>query len=356
MPPPELTLSFFIEDGDTDTAASLSSPWEEPESRVFPVGLIKLNPFSIGPGSQRVGKGQVEVEISYTPKEISPLGTWRVWSVREEIAGEHSLIYVDKKDTGRCYGMEVIDIPSVQGLGDDININVAPDLCLRSGIQHPFIAPLKLAFVSSDCRLKLLAPLASGGYLFDHVQRERRLSTSQGRFYTAELVYIVEYLHGRNIILGSLKLDNILLDSSGHVSLCKPSLFGLDPGDGDCILHGTSQYSAPEDLLNGRATSRAGDWWSLGVILYELLTGMPPFYHKIISEQRRMILREDLQLPASLTSSARDILSKLLNKDPMHRFGVNGAVEVKTHPFSMMSSGMDAFGNMELASSHMMLM
>ncbi|KAK4861523.1 hypothetical protein LT330_003558 [Penicillium expansum] len=131
-----------------------------------------------------------------------------------------------------------------------------------------------------------------------------------------------------------MKPENILLDSSGHISLCKPGLFGLkseNMGDGDLILPGTAEYPAPE-VLNGHEASRAVDWWALGLILYEMLTGIPPFYHKDDGERRRRIIGQDLEFPESLPLTAKDILTKLLTKIPTQRLGTNGVTEVKAHP------------------------
>ncbi|EAU30169.1 predicted protein [Aspergillus terreus NIH2624] len=229
--------------------------------------------------------------------------------------------------------MEIIDIPCSahkQHSGENKpGIN-----SLRAGIQHPFIAPLTFALISLDGRSELLSPLGSGGYLSDHVQRDRRFGITKAKYYAAELVCVLEYLHAKNIILGSLNMEDILLDSSGHASLCKPSLFALDLcKDRDCIAPGTSEYPAPEILLNKRKASRAGDWWSLGIILHELLTGAPPFYHKDEEERRYRIIHDDLQLPISLPSSANNILTKLLDKDHTRRLGAHGLAELKTHPF-----------------------
>ncbi|KAF4213296.1 hypothetical protein CNMCM5878_000107 [Aspergillus fumigatiaffinis] len=339
-PASELTVSLFVRDSDSDASSS-----GEYENQSIPLGLIRLNPFLISSGKQKVdvqdGTGRVEVEVSYTQKEVSPLEAREMWSVRgENSSGDLDLIYVEKKDTGRSYGMKTVDIRTVHAViaaGSDANtdvVNMAPSLSLRSAIQHPFVAPLKFAFRSSEGALDLLSPLASGGFLFDHLQRERQFNAHKARFYAAELVCILEYLHeDKHIILNSLEPENILLDSSGHISLCKAGLFALELGDGDRILPGTPKYPAPETLLDDREASRAVDWWAFGIILYEMLMGIPPFYHKDGGERRHKILGQDLQLLESLPSTARDILTKLLDKDPIKRLGVNGAAEVKAHPF-----------------------
>ncbi|RDW72370.1 putative protein kinase [Aspergillus mulundensis] len=300
---------------------------EGSENQVISLGLITLDPFSLASEMQKLdiqnGTGKMEVQVLYTQKEPSSLEAREVW----DILGENSagLICVEKKDTGRSYGMETIDVRST----------AVDTETLQATIEHPFIAPLKFVF-RADPQLKLLSPLSSGGYLFDHLQRERIFDVSKARFYAAELVCILEFLHGRNIVLGSLEAENILLDVVGHISLCKPSLYSLKlssaGGDEDCICPGTSQYPPPETILDDKV-SRAGDWWALGIILSEMLMGLPPFYHKNDTDRRRKVLHQELQLPESMPSTARDILAGLLHKDPARRLGGNGVSEIKAHPF-----------------------
>jgi serum/glucocorticoid-regulated kinase 2 len=298
--------------------------------QVVILGSIKLNPFlePRTPSAKSVdvqnGTGKVLLEVSYVEKEILPLEDWKIWRVSEEV-NTGDLVHVKKEDTKRSYAMQTIPIDEeVPGL------DLAYSLCSR--VEHPFIAPLKFAFKSSK-GLSLLSALANGGHLFSHLQRERHFDVDIARFYAAELVCALEYLHDKGIILKSLKPENILLDSFGHVSLCCPGLFGLEMKGGERIMPGTPEYPAPEVLL-GQESSRKVDWWSLGIILYEILTGLPPFYHKDDDERRHKIIGESLpQLPDGLSPPARDFLVRLLHKDPEKRLGANGSSEVKAHAF-----------------------
>ncbi|KNG87541.1 putative protein kinase [Aspergillus nomiae NRRL 13137] len=315
-----LTLSLLIRRHKPDTGSTLSLSGEPFGPQCMSLGLVRLNPFLAGAGTQKV-------------KALDGTGGWKYPTPGKKFRLDGNLVYVQKQDSGRSYGMEITHIP--RSAHEQLSGENEPVInSLRAGIQHPFIAPLMFAFHCSDGRLELLSQLGSGGYLADHVQRERRFGITKARYYAAELICILEYLHAKNIILGSLKMENILLDSSGHVSLCKPSLFALDLSkDTDCIAPGTSAYQAPEILLNKREPSRASDWWSLGIILYELLTGAPPFYHKDEEERRYRIINVTLQQPVGLPSSTNDILTKLLDKDLTRRLGADGLAEVKAHPF-----------------------
>ncbi|OBT56011.1 hypothetical protein VE04_03031 [Pseudogymnoascus sp. 24MN13] len=315
----ELIVHLFVRNSDVSK-----------ECQVVLLGSIKLDPFlesrTLGTVAVDVqnGSGRVLLEVSYVAKEILPLDDWKMWRVSKEV-NTGDLVYVKKEDSGRSYAMKTIPIDQkVSGL--DLTYS------LYSRIEHPFIASLKFAFKSSK-GLSLLSGLADGGHLFSHLQRQRRFDVDVARLYAAELVCVLEYLHGKGIILASLKPENILLDSYGHASLCSPGLFGLELKDSDHIMPGTPEYPAPEVVL-GQETSREVDWWSLGIILYEMLTGLPPFYHAEADERERRIIGEPLpQLPNSLSPTARDILVGLLHKDPKKRLGANGSSEVKAHAF-----------------------
>lgn len=133
-----------------------------------------------------------------------------------------------------------------------------------------------------------------------------------------------------------MKPENILLDYSGHIALCDFGLCKLDMKDEDRTntFCGTPEYLAPE-LLLGQGYTKTVDWWTLGVLLYEMLTGLPPFYDENTNEMYRKILSEPLHFPSAevVPPSAKDLLTRLLNRKPDQRLGANGASEIKAHPF-----------------------
>jgi serum/glucocorticoid-regulated kinase 2 len=200
-------------------------------------------------------------------------------------------------------------------------------------IKHPFIVNLKFSFQSPE-KLYLVLAFVNGGELFKHLQDEGQFDEDRSRFYSAELLLALEHLHKYNIIYRDLKPENILLDYNGHIALCD---FGL------CKLHmtddektntfcGTPEYLAPE-LLIGEGYTKVVDWWTLGVLLYEMLTGLPPFYSENTNEMYRKILHEELSFPPEVSPVARALLTKLLNKNPEKRMGNHGAQEIKNDLF-----------------------
>ncbi|EDO00585.1 hypothetical protein SS1G_14455 [Sclerotinia sclerotiorum 1980 UF-70] len=204
-----------------------------------------------------------------------------------------------------------------------------------SQINNPFIVPLKFTFQSPD-KLYFVLAFVNGGELFHHLQKESRFDINRSRFYTAELLCALECLHGFNVIYRDLKPENILLDYSGHIALCDFGLCKLDMKDEDRTntFCGTPEYLAPE-LLLGQGYTKTVDWWTLGVLLYEMLTGLPPFYDENTNEMYRKILSEPLNFPGPeiVPPAAKDLLQKLLNRKPDQRLGANDASEIKAHPF-----------------------
>lgn len=202
-------------------------------------------------------------------------------------------------------------------------------------INNPFIVPLKFSFQSPE-KLYLVLAFVNGGELFHHLQREQRFDINRARFYTAELLCALECLHGFKVIYRDLKPENILLDYTGHIALCDFGLCKLDMKDEDRTntFCGTPEYLAPE-LLLGNGYTKTVDWWTLGVLLYEMLTGLPPFYDENTNDMYRKILQEPLTFPSSdiVPPAARDLLTRLLDRDPQRRLGANGAAEIKSHHF-----------------------
>nr|POE82435.1 serine/threonine-protein kinase gad8 [Quercus suber] len=243
------------------------------------------------------------------------------------------VMQVMKKDTQRIYALKTIRKQHIISRSE-----VAHTLAERSvlaQINNPFIVPLKFSFQSPE-KLYLVLAFVNGGELFHHLQKEQRFDINRSRFYAAELLCALECLHGFGVIYRDLKPENILVDYVGHIALCDFGLCKLDMKDEDKTntFCGTPEYLAPE-LLHGQGYTKAVDWWTLGVLLYEMLTGLPPFYDENTNEMYRKILSEPLHFPGPeiVPPAARDLLTRLLDRDATRRLGSNGAAEIKAHPF-----------------------
>uniref|UniRef100_A0A8C6PGG7 non-specific serine/threonine protein kinase n=1 Tax=Nothobranchius furzeri TaxID=105023 RepID=A0A8C6PGG7_NOTFU len=172
--------------------------------------------------------------------------------------------------------------------------------------------------------------------LFFHLSRDRVFTEDRARFYGAEIVSALEYLHSRNVVYRDLKLENLMLDKDGHIKitdfgLCKE---GITDGATMKTFCGTPEYLAPE-VLEDNDYGRAVDWWGLGVVMYEMMCGRLPFYNQDHERLFELILMEEIRFPKSLAPEGKALLAGLLKKDPKQRLGggPDDAKEVMTHKF-----------------------
>ncbi|KAL2757717.1 hypothetical protein ACRALDRAFT_2046449 [Sodiomyces alcalophilus JCM 7366] len=207
---------------------------------------------------------------------------------------------------------------------------------------HPFITNLLGSFSDRDT-LYMLLDYVPGGELFTYLRKMRRFGESTSKFYAAEIVLVLEYLHEQQgrVAYRDLKPENLLLDRNGHIKLVD---FGfakrLTNSEGNPIetytLCGTPEYLAPEVIQNKGHTT-AVDWWALGILLYEFLTGHPPFWHQNPMEIYKQIVEKPVTFPAEphISDNAKDLIRSFCTVDRSKRLGniSGGAKRVKEHPF-----------------------
>lgn len=241
------------------------------------------------------------------------------------------VMQVRKRDTNRIYAMKIIRKQHIITRAE-VHHTLAERTVLAR-LNNPFIVPLKFSFQSPE-KLYLVLAFVNGGELFHHLQTEGRFDEQRSRFYIAELLCALECLHGFNVVYRDLKPENILLDYTGHIALCDFGLCKLNMTDSETTntFCGTPEYLAPELLLS-QGYTKTVDWWTLGVLLYEMLTGLPPFYDQNTNDMYVKILQDELKFTEEISPLARSLLEGLLNRDPNHRLGNNGAEEIKAHPF-----------------------
>lgn len=240
------------------------------------------------------------------------------------------VMQVIKKDTKQVYALKTLRKQHIVSRMEVVHTLAERTVLAR--VTNPFIVPLKFSFQSPE-KLYLVLSFINGGELFWHLQNSGQFPMDRSRFYIAELLTALESLHELNVIYRDLKPENILLDYQGHIALCDFGLCKLNMKDNDKTntFCGTPEYLAPELLLN-QGYTRSVDWWTLGTLLYEMLTGLPPFYDEDVPTMYRKILQDPLKFPQSLErTDAKDLLIKLLQKDPKLR--LNDALEIKSHPF-----------------------
>ncbi|KAF8318194.1 Pkinase-domain-containing protein [Clavulina sp. PMI_390] len=279
-----------------------------------------------------VGAGQFHLIIEYKPQKVHL--TIEDFDLLRVIGkGSFGKVFQAKKiDTGRIYALKVIRKAHIASRPGEIT-HILAERTVLALVNNPFIVGLKFSFQNTD-RLYLAMPLINGGELFNHLQREGSFDISRTKFYAAELLCALEHLHSFNVIYRDLKPENILLDYKGHIALCDFGLCKLNMKNDSKTdtFCGTPEYIAPE-LLQGKGYTRSVDWWTLGTLLYEFLTGLPPFYDKNTNTMYQKILSDPLKFPSNMPSTAKSIITELLQRDPTKRLGASGAEEIKRHMF-----------------------
>mmetsp|Transcript_7435 Transcript_7435/g.11093 ORF Transcript_7435/g.11093 Transcript_7435/m.11093 type:complete len:636 (-) Transcript_7435:401-2308(-) len=203
-------------------------------------------------------------------------------------------------------------------------------------VHHPYIVGLHMAFQTAD-KLFFVLDYCAGGELFFHLGKLGRFPEERARFYAAQIILALEYVHLKGVIYRDLKPENVLLDGHGNIRLTD---FGLskegvsDHSSGANSFCGTPEYIAPEVLMR-QGHGRAVDWWSLGALLYEMMAGLPPFYSKSRQTMFEKIMTANLSFPPQISLVAKDLLSRLLVRDPKDRLGSGeaDAQELKSHEF-----------------------
>jgi len=201
-------------------------------------------------------------------------------------------------------------------------------------MNHPFIMKLHFAFQNVD-KLFLVLDYCAGGEIFFHLSRHRRFPEKVAQFYTAELLLALGHCHDNGVIYRDLKPENVLLDSHGHVKLGD---FGLakdnirHPYKGALSKVGTPEYMAPE-ISQQFGHGFCVDYWGLGMLLYEMMTGLPPWYTTDRKKLFKRLNTAPLDIPSFFSSAASSFVFSLLQRDPRRRLGVRGQLSIQGHPF-----------------------
>lgn len=203
-----------------------------------------------------------------------------------------------------------------------------------SQLKNPFLVQLHYAFQTKNYYC-LVIDLCTGGELFYYLQKYQSFKLSKAKLLLAEVVCAMEFLHQNNILYRDLKPENILVDESGHLKLTDFGLCKAAFSRSDLAISfvGSPEYMSPEILL-GHPYNFSVDFYTLGVLLYELIMGLPPFYNEDKMKMYRDISYAPLSIPSILKGSIRDLLTGLLQKDPRYRLGCKrGISEIKEHSF-----------------------
>ncbi|XP_017330160.1 ribosomal protein S6 kinase alpha-6 isoform X2 [Ictalurus punctatus] len=235
-------------------------------------------------------------------------------------------------DAGQLYAMKVLKKASLK-VRDRVRTKMERDILVE--VNHPFIVKLHYAF-QTEGKLYLILDFLRGGDVFTRLSKEVMFTEEDVKFYLAELALALDHLHNLGIVYRDLKPENILLDEAGHIKLTD---FGLSKESVDhdrkaYSFCGTVEYMAPE-VVNRRGHTQSADWWSLGVLMFEMLTGTLPFQGKDRNETMNMILKAKLGMPQFLSLEAQSLLRMLFKRNPANRLGAgpDGVEEIKRHTF-----------------------
>ncbi|XP_011628962.1 3-phosphoinositide-dependent protein kinase 2 isoform X1 [Amborella trichopoda] len=251
------------------------------------------------------------------------------------------VVKAKKKDTRQIYALKIMDKKFITK--ENKIAYVKMERIVLDQLDHPGI--IRLYFTFQDTySLYMALESCDGGELFDQITRKRRLTEDETRFYAAEVVDALEYLHGVGLIHRDIKPENLLLTAEGHIKIAdfgsvkpmKDSQINVLPTSNEkaCTFVGTAAYVPPE-VLNSAPATIGNDLWALGCTLYQMLSGNSPFQDGSEWLIFQRIISRDFQFPDYFSAEARDIIDKLLDIDPMKRPGAGpgGYTALKRHPF-----------------------
>ncbi|CAD8134349.1 unnamed protein product [Paramecium octaurelia] len=249
--------------------------------------------------------------------------------------GGFSRVYlVRKKDTGIFYALKLIDKKFIIDNKKEIIVQNERDIMVK--MENQYVIPLHYAF-ESKFYIAFVLEYCAGGELFYHLRKLKKLNEQDAKYYFVEICIGMAYLHSQNIVYRDIKPENILLDLQGHLmlsdfGLSKPDMAAEDFAYSFC---GSPEYMAPEMLMK-TGHNYLVDCYCLGALLYELVSGLPPFYSHNTQEIYSSILTENVQFPdyVQISNQLKDLIISLLQKDPTERLGQKeGVIEILTHPW-----------------------
>ncbi|XP_062861608.1 cAMP-dependent protein kinase catalytic subunit PRKX-like [Trichomycterus rosablanca] len=238
------------------------------------------------------------------------------------------VVLVQDRKTKSYFALKSMKIVDLIRLKQQQHVHNEKEVLME--VNHPFIVKLYWTWHDERC-LFMLMEFIPGGELFSYLRSRGRFTNDMGLFFSSEIVCALEYLHSKNIVYRDLKPENILLDRHGHVKLTD---FGFSKKlvDRTCTLCGTPEYLAPE-IIQGKGHGLAVDWWALGVLIFEMLSGYPPFFDDNPFGIYQKVLSAKLNIPHQLDFYVKDLIRKLLVVDKTKRLGnlKGGAEDVKKH-------------------------
>jgi len=321
------TMSELMDFEDDPAASSSNGAGDEQQTILDPGQLgsttckMTENQIQVGNMSERYKAREDDFEKL---KLLGRGGYGKVFLVRKKF----------KPNAGTLYAMKVLKKAKIISSDKD-TAHIKSERNILGLIRHPFIVNLHYAFQTRG-NLFLVLEYVQGGELFMMLEREGILPEDKSSMYLAQIVLALGHLHDLGIIFRDLKPENILLDAEGFIKLID---FGLckeyvdrTPTGRTFTYCGTIEYMAPE-VITKQGHDHSADWWSLGTLMFDMLTGSPPFSADSKRETQHRVLHDQIRLPTYLSAEAKDLLKKLLKRTPTSRLGAGegDAEEIKEH-------------------------
>ena len=305
----------------------------EPEIPSTSSNLNDLNNNTNDPNEFNESNNQTQNEVNENPEDFDPETYHEEYynptnkKVTQEdfellkVVGRGSfgkVMMVKKKDTNKVYAMKILKKEFVFQRKQVDHTKAEKAVLMK--LNHPFIVKLHFAFQTAD-KLYMILDFVNGGELFYHLKNDGHFTENRAKFYAAQIATVLLHIHSLGIIYRDLKPENILLDHLGNIVITD---FGLSKqladGEQTSTFCGTPDYLAPE-VLEGEGHGAPVDWWSLGILIYEMIVGMPPFYDDNLSVMYDNIRHKQPQFPRNMSFECKSIIMGLLEKDQNERLG-----------------------------------
>lgn len=272
---------------------------------------------SLLPQKLAVSKGKYSLTDFHIMRTLGTGSFGRVHLVRSVHNGRYYAIKVLKKQ-------QVVKMKQVEHTNDERR--------MLKLVEHPFLIRMWGTFQDAK-NLFMVMDYIEGGELFSLLRKSQRFPNPVAKFYAAEVVLALEYLHSHDIIYRDLKPENILLDRNGHIKITDFG-FAKEVSTVTWTLCGTPDYIAPE-VITSKPYNKTVDWWSLGVLIFEMLAGYTPFYDTTPMKTYEKILSGKIHFPSFFHPDVVDLLSRLITADLSSRLGnlVNGPADIRNHPW-----------------------
>jgi len=318
------------EDDQQNSAESRNSAGKSKKDRVYSEkGTKKKTSFK-----KTTGLKNAAIE-EFTLLQVIGKGSWGIVVLAIKNKRSFSMFKSKSETLANMYAIKVMSKHDLKNSNLSGHALVELSVLILS-IQHPFLMTLKYAFQDRH-NLYLAMEYCPGGDMFYRIKASGVFSEEAVQFYSSELSLAIQFLHDHEIMYRDVKPENVLIDYEGHVKLTD---FGLakigckSPTEGSVSICGTQNYMAPEMVaLVGYGFSV--DWWGVGVLIYEMLSGSPPWYDNDATSEELFscIQNSPLEFPNTFSPQAIEIVQNFLNRDPFNRLGSAGLDQITQQGF-----------------------